>query len=435
MYGDTILEQLKPLSLVESRKDIRPLSAVTYPGTHCPLFGAAMTVRQIRDTVLLVIGTEECTYYTKSLSLCYGEFGGLGGRCLSFVMNQHDVTFGCKTKLEKAVAELMAEYMPKAVFMVTTCVPEMTGEDVDSIAEGLSAAYGIPFLTVHTDHFRCDGHLSGIQNVWAACVELMEDCPSENGVNLLGKKAGSSELVQFLEQSGTEVFLTLPSDCSMEELKLAPRARMNIVCSKQALLLAKAMECRFHIPWISFYDRCSPEEIEEGYRLLYTTLGLEIPEAIAEKKKLLEKKIASGQPFISGGSFIYGNAGVEPFVLSAFMSSMGMRPVLIQAKEFGEAELPYKAQILECGYDPYVSQSANLVSMQQIYGILKPDLYLGPAERDILLRHEIVGIGIPKAGEYLGFELAMHMVDSFSDGMKRSREIKAAGKAGQEGML
>ena len=423
-FGTDILSQLKRLSAVESRKDIRPLSAVTYPGTHCPLFGAAMTVRQIKDTVLLVIGTEECTYYTKSLSLCYGQFGGLSGRCLSFVMNHHDVTFGCKARLEKAAKELMEEYSPKAVFMVTTCVPEMTGEDVDSIADGLSTDWGIPFLTVHTDHFRCDGHLSGIQNVWAACANLMEACPSENGVNLLGKKAGDSELVQLLRQSGAEVFLTLPSDCSLEMLKTAPRARMNIVCSKQALLLAKAMEQRFNIPWISFYDRCLPEEIEEGYRLLYSVLELELPKDIGIKRALLEEKIKMEQPQLAGGSFIYGSAGVEPFVLSAFFARLGMHPVLIQAKEFGEAELHDKTLILNCGDDPYISQSANLVSMQQIYSILKPDLYLGPAERDILMKHGIVGIGLPKAGEYIGFELAMHMLDSFSAGMKRSRELE-----------
>ena len=42
----------------------------------------------------------------------------------------------------------------------------MTGEDIDSAAESLWEDHGIPFLPVHTDHFRCDGHLSGIQNVW-----------------------------------------------------------------------------------------------------------------------------------------------------------------------------------------------------------------------------------------------------------------------------
>ena len=106
MQDKTVLSHVKRLSAVNGRKDIMPLSWVTYPGTHCPLFGAALTVRQLKNAVMLVIGTEECTYYTKSLSLVYGEFGGLDGRCLSFVMDKHDVTFGCKEKLELSLIHI-----------------------------------------------------------------------------------------------------------------------------------------------------------------------------------------------------------------------------------------------------------------------------------------------------------------------------------------
>ena len=46
MQDKTVLSHVKRLSAVNGRKDIMPLSWVTYPGTHCPLFGAALTVRQ-----------------------------------------------------------------------------------------------------------------------------------------------------------------------------------------------------------------------------------------------------------------------------------------------------------------------------------------------------------------------------------------------------
>lgn len=424
MQDKTVLSHVKRLSAVNGRKDIMPLSWVTYPGTHCPLFGAALTVRQLKNAVMLVIGTEECTYYTKSLSLVYGEFGGLDGRCLSFVMDKHDVTFGCKEKLERAAQELVEEYAPEAVFLVTTCVPEMTGEDIDSAAESLWKAHGIPFLPVHTDHFRCDGHLSGIQNVWAACAALMEPSAPVNGVNLLGKKAGRSELARLLEAAGVAVHRTLPSDCSLEEIKSAPAARLNIVCSKQGLLLAKEMQRCFGTPWVSFYDRCRPAEIEEGYGMLFELLGKPVPAEVAEKAQRLREKLALAEGNLRGGTFILGNSSVEPFVLASFFAELGMELLLIQAKEFEASDAAHKEIILGQGMDPYVSQSANLAAMAGIYGLLKPCLYLGPAERDILLQHRIVGIGLPKAGQMLGFELAEHMLDCFTAGMERRRQIK-----------
>ena len=77
--GNEILSQLKKLRDITTSKDIRQLTYAMFPGTHCPLMGAAMAVRGIKDAVLLVVGTDECAYYTKHMTLHSDEFGGLGG--------------------------------------------------------------------------------------------------------------------------------------------------------------------------------------------------------------------------------------------------------------------------------------------------------------------------------------------------------------------
>ena len=105
-----------------------------FPGAHCPLMGAAMAVRGIRDSLIIIIGTDECAYYTKHMTLHSDDFGGLGGRCVSVVLDGHDVTFGCLKKVEAAFGEVMAEYRPQAVFLVTTCVVEIIGDDMDAAA-------------------------------------------------------------------------------------------------------------------------------------------------------------------------------------------------------------------------------------------------------------------------------------------------------------
>lgn len=94
------LESLKTLSQVESIKDVKPLAKTVFPGAHCPLFGSALILKGVTDALMIVIGTDECTYYTKKFSLGYDSFGGMDGRCVSLVLDQHDVTFGCAKKLE-----------------------------------------------------------------------------------------------------------------------------------------------------------------------------------------------------------------------------------------------------------------------------------------------------------------------------------------------
>lgn len=414
---------LNRLSQIKKLKDIKPLSSVTYPGTHCPLFGSAMTIRLIEDALMLVIGTEECTYYTKSTSLVYDEFGGINGRCVSFVMNHHDVTFGCRKKMEQAVDVLVEEYHPQVIFMVTTCVPEMTGEDIDAIADMLSKKHGITMPVIHTDHFRCDGHMLGVQNTMKACVSLME-APSQNtqGINLLGKQAGNSELAQYLKEADIKINLAFPSHTSLEELKQAANAKMNIVCSRQALVLAQEMEKKFGIPYVSFYDRCTPSDIEEGYQLLFQQLNKEIPNSIQEKRIALEQYIQECSPILKNGTYIYGNSSVDTFVLNAFLVSLGMNPLMIQTKDFEDHDIIHVSKILQqC--DPLMTRSANLASLRDVYGILKPDLYLGPAERDVLLGHGIIGIGLPHGNDYIGFELSRHILDIFSTGLKKKRQL------------
>ena len=83
------LESLKTLSQVESIKDVKPLAKTVFPGAHCPLFGSALILKGVTDALMIVIGTDECTYYTKKFSLGYDSFGGMDGRCVSLVLDQH----------------------------------------------------------------------------------------------------------------------------------------------------------------------------------------------------------------------------------------------------------------------------------------------------------------------------------------------------------
>ena len=169
MNGNEMLKKLGRLSEITSMKDVRQLTTAMFPGTHCPLMGAAMAVRGIQDAYMLLVGTDECAYYTKHMTLYSQDFGGVDGRCLSVVLDAQNVTFGCAAKMEEAFDELVREYHPKAVFLVTTCIPELIGDDMDAIAGGLSQQYDIPVMAVHTEHFKCDNHLPGLERTITAC--------------------------------------------------------------------------------------------------------------------------------------------------------------------------------------------------------------------------------------------------------------------------
>lgn len=51
------LESLNRLSEIETDQDIKSLSHAIFPGTHCPLFGVALTASYIKNMTVIVIGT------------------------------------------------------------------------------------------------------------------------------------------------------------------------------------------------------------------------------------------------------------------------------------------------------------------------------------------------------------------------------------------
>ena len=46
-YGADILHNIRRLSEVNEQRDIKPLMATSFPGTHCPLMGVLMNVPTI----------------------------------------------------------------------------------------------------------------------------------------------------------------------------------------------------------------------------------------------------------------------------------------------------------------------------------------------------------------------------------------------------
>ena len=195
MNGEQLLNRLTRLSEVETIKDVKSLTEALFPGTHCPLMGAAMAVRGLKDAMLMIIGTEECSYYTKHMTIYSEEFGGLYGRCVSVVLDDHDITFGCNKKLEDAFKEMIEEYSPKAVYLVSTCVVEIIGDDIDAIADIFTEQYQIPVMPVHTEHFKCENHLPGLERTITASLKLMQSCPCDGSVNILGQRIDRKSVV------------------------------------------------------------------------------------------------------------------------------------------------------------------------------------------------------------------------------------------------
>ena len=425
MDGNELLGRLNRLSKVQTIKDIPQLTTALFPGTHCPLMGAAMIAGGIKDCLLVIVGTDECSYYTKSLTLS-DRYGGINGRCVSVVLNSHDVTFGSAESMHKAFKEIVSEYQPKCVMLVTTCVIEVIGDDYDVIAEELTKQYNIPVMAVHTEHFKCEDHFPGFERAITACQSIMQPQKCDGSVNVLGQRFGDfadTELYVLLTKGGVKIGVQLPSGCTSDDIRRAPAAKVNIVVNDIALPLAQKMQEQYGIPYVYFNRFAAPEKILQAYQHLFNYLELPLPAevgAMFDECKVLEQETV---PVVQGVPYIFGNTQYDCFELNSYLCSLGLVPQLIQSNKLSEANFADIESILATT-DPYVCKAANIAPLQYVYDVLHPWIYIGHEFGERLRRKGIAQLHSDPAGKMLGFECNIFLLKILKQAVADAKKFR-----------
>lgn len=370
------LDRLLRLSDISSGKDIRPLSDAIFPGTHCPLFGVGMISSFVEDLVVVVIGTEECTYYAKNFA--YGRQKGRDN-FYSLVVGENEITFGAEDKLKEAIRYIDKKVRPKAIMLVTTCVLEVIGEDVGGLKYELEDEIDSKLLVVKTEHFKCKSHIPGMEDSLKELVELMDECEKNNSVNIIGHRqhdVEDSELFKVLSDSRVEINAIIPAKASVDKLKLSSKAKLNIVNDSIGLPLAVAMEERFEIPYVEFGRSLSLEKIRGYYEEIEEALQIDILNNLEQVEEGFKTTIARAKDQLGGKSFIYGNTPLNAFEVTSFLSDLGLEPLLIQARDFYDGDEVFINEILK-DWNPHVARIANIEPLRSIYDEKRPDIYVG----------------------------------------------------------
>jgi len=348
--------------------------------THCPLYTATRATLGVKDCVTVVLGVSECDWYVANVGK-----GRESGRSeiFSVVQDWNDVTFGSKNKLSAAFEELAAECHPQAVLLVTTCVPEVVGDDVDQMAEVFSEQYGFPVSVVHTEHFKLDSEKKGPQNAWAACCDFMQEAQPTGKINVLGMGRSSFENCEagkFLREAGVSVGFTAP-ECSVEELKTAAAgARLNLVTSYQHLLLAQRMKERFGIPYVWLEPHIDPERMLQEYKTVFSLLEKEVPASVYEAYRGAKSAAEQIGASMKGIKYFSRQSDFSDIELNAFLVKLGMKPLLIQLMEMPDADDPDLKTILDHS-DPYAVHELGSNDYVQLERALGPSFIVARASR------------------------------------------------------
>jgi light-independent protochlorophyllide reductase B subunit len=214
--------------------------------------GAVWAVQGIKDARVVFHAPPGCYMMQHMNALCNEWHPDFYSTLLSY----GNVMQGTEVQLEKILEKVVAEN-PKAIIVVSSPVIEITGDDV----EGVANKVGFDKTVVIRPPIGASLG-EGKDQALLALVDLMDPSveKAEKTVNLIGPtyntfnwRADVFELKRMLTAIGITVNAVLAADCTVSEIEKAPGAQLNVClypydCGEG---LARTMKERFTIPYLS----------------------------------------------------------------------------------------------------------------------------------------------------------------------------------------
>ncbi|MDP2215972.1 MAG: nitrogenase iron-molybdenum cofactor biosynthesis protein NifE [Methanolobus sp.] len=307
----------------------------------CVYSGARVALNPVTDAVHLVHGPIGCASYTWDIRGSLSSAKETFRTSFSSNMKGLDVVFGGEKKLSKCIEELVGLYNPPVVFVYSTCIVGIIGDDLQAVCKEASRIHNIPVIAVHSEGFKgtkSDGYK-------AACNALMQligtrepEITSPYTMNILGdyNVAGDVWLVKPLfEKMGIQVITSMTGDATCETISQAHRARLNLVqCSGSMTYLAKWMHQEYGIPFrkVSYFGI---EDIAIALRTAADFFGSQEMKQIAEQ--IIESETSRIMPEIRSirnrlqgkTAAIYMGGAAKALTLIKGFRELGMEVVII----------------------------------------------------------------------------------------------------------
>ena len=356
----------------------------------CAFDGAKVALQPLTDVAHLVHGPIACednSWDNRGAASSGSQIWRTG---FTTDINETDVVFGGEKRLYKAIKEIIEKYDPPAVFVYQTCVPAMTGDDINAVCKAASAKFGKPCIPVNSPGFvgpkNLGNKLAGEALLDHVIGTVEPEVTTPYDLNIIGEYNLSGELWQvkpLFDELGIRISACISGDGRYKDVASSHRARAAMmVCSKAMINVARKMEERYGIPFFegSFYGiQDSSDSLREIARLLVERGApadlLERTEAVIAREEA--KAWAAIEPFkkrLTGKKVLLITGGVKSWSVVAALQEAGMELVGTSVKKSTKED---KERIKEL-----MGQDAHMIddmAPREMYKMLKD------AKADIML--------------------------------------------------
>ncbi|HYA61441.1 MAG TPA: nitrogenase iron-molybdenum cofactor biosynthesis protein NifE [Candidatus Acidoferrum sp.] len=358
----------------------------------CVYSGARVVLNPITDAIHLVHGPIGCASYTWDIRGSSTSGSTLYKSSFSTDMKEMEVIFGGEKKLTAAIRELVTKYNPSAVFVYSTCIVGVIGDDLQAICKAATEELEIPVIPVKSEGFRGNKN----EGYKAACNALFELIGTREytskkrfTINLLGEYNVAGDLwpiKSFFEEMGIEVIASLTGDAKTKEIQRAHCAQLNLVqCSGSMAFLANKLKERYHIPYkrISFFGLSAMASALRTTAAFFgdQTMTRKAEEIISRETRRVQPLIERHRSRICGkkAAIYMGGAAKAVSLVNAFQE-LGMHVVIIGTQTGERDDYTKISHIVKDG--TVIIDDANPLELQDLLIRQKADILVsGVKER------------------------------------------------------
>lgn len=410
--------------------------AKTKPGATaggCSFDGAQIALLPIADVAHIVHGPIACAGSswdnrgTRSSGPTLYRIG------MTTDLTEQDVIMGRGEKrLFHAIKQAIDDYAPAAVFVYSTCVPALIGDDLAAVARAAAERWGVPVVPVDCAGFygtknlgnRIAGeamfkHVIGTREPDPVPASSLRPGIRVHDVNLIGEYNIAGEfwhLAPLFDELGLRILCSLSGDARFREVQTMHRAEASmVVCAKALLNVARKLEEDHDVPFFegSFYGITDTSQAFRDFARLIKDAELRArTEVMIEREEArIKAALSPWRTRLSGKRVLLYTGGVKSWSVVSALQDLGMDVVATGTNKSTEEDKARIRQIM--GPDARMITDGSPKALLATYREYKADILIaGGRNLYTALKARIPFLDINQEREfgYAGYEGMLELV-------------------------
>lgn len=388
----------------------------------------------IRDVAVIYHAPAGCSYVGAGSNVLYEQIASninveYNSVVVGTDMNENDTIFGALNTVRKIVKQTYENYHPKAIFISSSCVSGVIGEDIDSIIDELKEELNIPIVSIHCEGFKSRIWASGFDIADHAVLSGIVKPPKEKRNTIVFKNFFESHRPQitklFAEFGYVPQFIY--SNSTVEELEHLSEASASVcICGTLGTYIGNGLEELYGVPYVRTINPMGVTGFETWLRAIGKVINKsnEVENYIQKQREIFIPQIEEEKKALKGLRAVIGMGPGYTYEIARVLQELGIEVVWALAWHY---DYKYDNNQVPPALNHLLDNSPNNIKLsvadQQNYEVLnilnryKPDLYFSrhPGSTVWAVKQGISAVYV--ADEYMafGYEGTLRLIKAIKD--------------------